>query len=302
MPTRTGPLYVSGRVAPDDGSTPEQGAAIQVSCLNQIRLEGYATPKGKFHLPFGSYAAGVPDASVNSLGRPDAAILGAVPVDAMLAGCELIVTLPGYRAAPVQLGTLREPGDLDVGVLVLHRVGPADGLVVSATTLRAPKSAQNALQKGRDAARGKQWLKAALEFRKAVDAYPEFSLAWCELGKAQEAARQTELAEASFAQATKADPRFLDPYLALAGLYLDQKRWPELARVTEDAVRLDPYDYPFAYLLNSYANYNTGHLDAAETSALKAAELDTSQKYPQIGRLLAEVRERRQSGQSASGQ
>jgi tetratricopeptide (TPR) repeat protein len=298
------PLFISGRIILDDGSAPEQIAAIESVCIHHSRVEGYTTSRGQFQFRLGGVAAGMQDASASSPGGMGGRVgdpgLGAPA--SVLADCELRVKLPGFRADPVRMVNLLHGGNPDVGAIVLHRVGAAEGSVVSATTLRAPKAASNAFEKGRNAARGNQWRKAATEFQKAVDAYPEFSLAWFELGKAQQAGKQPELAEASFEQAVKADPKFLDPYLGLATLYLTQKKWPELARATENAVRLDPYDYPQAYLLNAVANYNTKRLDAAEKSALAAAKLDTRQQYPEIGRLLEALQARRTNNQRATAQ
>ena len=97
---------------------------------------------------------------------------------------------------------------------------------------------------------------------------------------------QIDIARGSFAEAIKADPKFVPPYLSISILEMQAKRWQQLAEMTEKTVKLDPFGYPQAYFFNSVANFNLRNLEAAEKSALDAERLDTRHLYPKLSHLL----------------
>jgi regulator of sirC expression with transglutaminase-like and TPR domain len=72
--------------------------------------------------------------------------------------------------------------------------------------------------------------------------------------------------------------------------------------VTERAVKLDPFDYPQEFFLNSVANYNLRNMDAAEKSALETERLDTEHHYPQASHLLGVILAQRQDYSGAAGE
>ena len=60
----------------------------------------------------------------------------------------------------------------------------------------------------------------------------------------------------------------------------EEKNWPETVELTATLTRLDPEDYPLAFLFNAVANANLGKLDVAEKSAREAVKLDTRHQLP----------------------
>jgi hypothetical protein len=117
----------------------------------------------------------------------------------------------------------------------------------------------------------------------------------------QAAKGQADAAHQSFDAAVEADPKYLNPYLELSRLALGAKNWRELADVSGHAVKLDPFDYPQQFFLNSVANYNLQNMDAAEKSAREAEKLDTGHHYPQVSHLLGVILTQRQDYTGAAG-
>ena len=109
-----------------------------------------------------------------------------------------------------------------------------------------------------------------------------------------------DMAQSYFKRALECDAKFMKPYLQLAILHLNAKRWQELADVTEKTVKLDPFDYPQSYFFNSVANYNLHNMEEAEKSALEAERLDTRHQYPRVNYLLGLVAIQRKEYGAAS--
>jgi tetratricopeptide (TPR) repeat protein len=216
--------------------------------------------------------------------------------------CDLRANLPGYRSQVVSLADRRAMDRPDIGTIFLHRLGNAEGRLISAISLAAPKDARKAFEKGSDLARKNKPDDAMKNYQKAVDAYPKYAAAWFELGKLQAAKGQADAAHQSFNAAVEADPKYLNPYLELSRMALGAKNWRELADVTGRAVKLDPFDYPQEFFLNSVANYNLRNMDAAEKSALEAEKLDTEHRYPQVSHLLGVILAQRQDYTGAAGE
>jgi tetratricopeptide (TPR) repeat protein len=213
----------------------------------------------------------------------------------------LRANLPGYRSQVVSLANRRAMDSPDVGTIFLHRLGNAEGRVISAISLAAPKGARKAFDKGSDLARKHKLDDAMKNYQKAVDVYPKYAAAWFELGKLQAAKGQADDAHHSFDAAVEADPKYLSPYLELSRLALGARNWPELADVTGRAVKLDPFDYPQQFFFNSVANFNLQNMDAAEKSAREAQKLDTEHHYPQVSHLLGVILAQRQDYTGAAG-
>ena len=175
--------------------------------------------------------------------------------------------------------------DPNVGTILLHRAGPGEGRTISITTLQAPKDARKAFEKGLEYTKKNKLAEARVEYEKAVQIDQKFAAAWCELGKMQAGAQDYDMARGSFKMAIQSDPKFAAPYLELSIIALEQKKWQEVADLTETASKLDPFDYPQAFLFNAAAHYNLRETEAAEKSVQQAEQLDTQHHYPQIGHL-----------------
>ncbi len=291
------PIFLSGRVLTDAGTAPSGSAAILSVCSGQVRTEAYTDTKGRFNLEFGKTAGVFQDASMDSQddptsGRPAQASGNSYSFrnDAFrLQNCELQASLPGFRSESIMLATHQPMDDPNVGTILIHQMGTVEGRTVSANNLQAPKDARKALEKGQESWRKNKPDEALRHFQKATEIYPEYASAWAELGKAQLAAGNKPDALDSLQKAIHADSKFIPPYLTLAALQTQSGEWPELAETTSKIISLDAYDYPQAHFLHAVAEFNLGHVDTAEQSALKAQELDTRKTFTQTWHLLGAI-------------
>ena len=308
------PVPISGRVMLDDGGPPPESVVIERVCNGVFRAEGYTDQKGYFSIDLGMDQAVMQDASTggrlfNDMGtrvpgqsQMSSGLGGGAMSGQRYMNCDLRANLPGYRSQVVSLANRRVMDSPDVGTIFLHRLGHAEGRIISAISLAAPKDARKAFEKGSDLARKNKLDDAMKNYQKAVDVYPKYAAAWFELGKLQAAKGQPDAAHQSFDAAIEADPKYLNPYLELSRLALGAKNWRELADVTGRAVKLDPFDYPQQFLFNSVANYNLRNMDAAEKSARAAEKLDTEHRYPQVSHLLGIILAQHQDFTGAAGE
>jgi tetratricopeptide (TPR) repeat protein len=301
------PLFVSGRVALEDGTAPPEPVIIETVCNGMPHGEGYTDTKGYFGIELGSRNNIVQDASeynsASDMGIPtpaspgaNALTTGSIPGAAAndperrYMGCDLQAKLVGYRSQQIPLTGRRPLDDPNIGTILLHRMSQGeDGQTISAVSLAAPKDAKKAYEKGMDALKKKKWDEAEKNFEKAVEVYPKYATAWYELGMLQMGQSKPDMASSYFKRALECDSKFLKPYLQMANLHMMAKRWQDLADVTEKTVKLDPFSYPQAYFFNSVANYNLHNFEAAEKSGLEAERLDTRHVFPRVLYLLGLV-------------
>jgi tetratricopeptide (TPR) repeat protein len=301
----------------DDGTPLPEAVVIQRVCGSSPHAEGYTDSKGFFGIELGGNNGVIQDASEfgsgsgfgsNQMGMPGQSQAGMNPgspggfPERRLMNCELQAKLAGYRSQTVNLANRRAMDDPNVGTILLHRVGTAEGNTVSAVSLAAPKDARKAYERGMDALKKKKTDDAVKNFEKAVELYPAYAAAWHELGKLQEGANNPDAARKSFGAAVQADPKFTAPYLELTVMALREKSWQEVAEISERIVKLDPFDYPQAFFFNAVANYNLQNMDAAEKSAVQAEKLDTRHLLPQVNQLLGVLMVQRKDFTGAAAQ
>ena len=290
----------------DDGTAPPDSVVIERNCNGHARNEGYTDSKGNFSFQLGQNQSVTQDASIddsasgitpNGIIRPSTSVASqtssnaprrsSMPQD--LSGCEIRAVLAGFRSDVVNLSGRRLFDNPDVGTIVLHRRTNVEGTTVSATTLMAPKDARKAYDKAREALRKGKANEAERELDKAVAAYPQFAEAWSSLGVIHEENKEMADARRCFAQALAADPKLVTPYLHLARYSLADKNWQDVAATTDRLIKLDPYDFPEAYLYNAVADYNLRKYDQAHARALEAQKLDTAHKFPKVEHLLGVI-------------
>ena len=284
------PIYISGKVLMEDGTPPPDFVRVEKICGGNPRPEGYTDSKGRFSFQLDSGMDVMADASDASFGRPGTQPgltgMSSSNRERNLSGCDIRAALAGFRSDSVSLAFHGSMDNPNVGTIFLHRMGNVEGSTISMTSLNAPKDAQKAFQKGRDAMKKEKTEEAAKDFQRAVDEYPKYAAAWFELGRVQVAQNQNELAVKSFRQAIEADGKFVSPYIELSALSVKNKDWPKAVELTDRAIKLNPADFPEVYFYNSVANLNLQNLDAAKKSALEAQKLDSRHRIGQIQRLL----------------
>jgi tetratricopeptide (TPR) repeat protein len=284
-----GPTFLSGKVVVDDGTPLTDAALIQSVCRGQIHAEGYTDRKGAFSVDLSSNARQtVVTAEENGSGIPASLTAPRSGSNAGIAhrdmrDCDLQAVLPGFTSQSVELASkVNEFGNADVGVIVLHRMKQVEGFTISATSALAPGKAQKQYEKGREDEKKGKWNAAEAEFRKAVEVYPKYAVAWLELGRTELQRNDPAAAKASFQQSLAADPKFISPYEELSQLALKEKQWKDLADHTEQLLKLNPMSFPQYYYYNALARYFLQSFDQAEKSATQGLSIDTQHRVPKL--------------------
>ncbi len=293
-----GSLFLSGKVVISDGGELTEPAAVQSTCRGQKHTEAYTDSHGNFSFEIGravnSNAAGLADAdtSWNSSNTSRTRDMG---------DCDLTASLAGFTSDSIGLASKIAMGQSnDVGRIVLHRIEKVDGLTISATTAAAPGSARKAYEKGRKEEEKQNWDQAQQAFEKAVTIYPRYAVAWCELGRVQQAKNDPTAARHSFTQSISADPQYVNPYRGLAQLAAMGRQWSELVEVTTKLLALNPVNFPDAWFFNALGYYNQHILESAEKSARQGIHIDADHRLPKLQFLLGVVLVRRQKYSDAA--
>jgi len=270
---------LNGKLVAEGSSLPEP-ANVFLECGNQVRAHEYSDAKGNFTL-----RVYVTDESSPG---PDMKQQGSDLSRQDWMDCELYADLPGYRSERLRLAEKPARGSVDVGSIALHSMANDPALsadprfTVSVVSLAAPDKARKAFTKGEQEVRKGKWESACDYFRKAIEMYPRYALAWLELGRVQ--ARENSFVEAheSFRQAVTQDAKLTDGYVELARVAAQQQSWKELADVSDRLVQASPDSSPEYWFLNSAAYYNLGDLKQAETSVTRGLRIDLRHQIVQM--------------------
>jgi len=306
----------------EDGTAPPESVTIERVCSGSPHAEGYTDSKGYFGIQLGQANGAIQDASemtdgrtngMGTFGDPNRTVPaprsgvggnvsgGAVDPSIRLMGCDLQAKLAGYRSQQVSLANHRAMDNPDIGTILLHRLAPTEGTTISASSLAAPKEARKAFDRGEESAKKKKWDDAAKSFQKATELYPGYAEAWYELGRLQ-AKAAPDSARISFECAMKADPKYAAPYVEMAILDVDAKKWKDVVTITDRGLRLDAFDYPELFFFNAVANYYLRNSAVAEKNVRQAVKLDTQHRYPQTAYLLGLILAQRQDYTDAAEQ
>jgi Tfp pilus assembly protein PilF len=284
-------VFVSGKVVLQGGGGASH-ISIERICNGMVRREGYTNAKGDFQFELGRNSM-ERDASQSDSDRMVAnrnsrtAPSGGSQIK--FDDCDLRASLPGFVSTTVPMRVESDMSLVEVGTIVLTRMGGVEGSTISVTSMAVPKEAHAAFEKGRKAGSEKKFDEAVKELNKAVAIYPQYAIAWSLLGEIHRLQNQFEPAKKEYAHALSSDPKFVSPYFGLAAMAVVEGKWAEAARLTDQLVQLNPFAYPLAYFFNAAANYNLGKLDAAEQSARKFQQMDTAHTRPDIATLLASI-------------
>ena len=263
-----------------EGSSPPEPANVLLECGNQVRAHEYSDSKGNFTLRVYVTDESSPGPDMK---QQESALSRLDWMD-----CELYADIPGYRSERLRLAEKPARGSVDVGSIALHSMASDPALsadprfTVSVVSLAAPDKARKAFAKGEQDARKGKWESACNYFKKAIEMYPRYALAWLELGRVQ--ARENSFVEAheSFRQAVTQDAKLTDGYVELARVAAQQQSWKELADVSDRLVQASPDSSPEYWFLNSAAYYNLGDLKQAETSVTRGLRIDLRHQIVQM--------------------
>ena len=162
---------------------------------------------------------------------------------------------------------------------------------VAATTLAVPAKAKKEYIAACEDLQDKKPENAEKHLRKAVEKYPDYSLAWVTLGQLLATKDQGIEARSACAQGSVVTPGYVPAYLCLAELAAHEKAWSDVLRFSQRAMDLDPNSNAIAYEYNAAANLRANKLDEAEKSALKAVAIDKTNREPRIHFVLAQIYE-----------
>lgn len=290
-------VFFSGSVMLDDGSPPADPVRIERVCAGHVTFEGWTDEKGHFGFKVSAGGSDVPsgDASLPATARGDElnkalnanSTMYSMPITQALRGCELRGGLPGYRSEVVRMDIKSTMDSARLGTIMLHPLSRASSLTVSATTLQAPANARKEYEKGLVAMREEKWDAAAAEFSKAVKTFPQFAVAWHQLGLARQSRNDAPGAVEAWKASLKSDPRYIKPYEYLT-LAADRRGdWSESEKYSHLWIQLDPDDFPGAYLLNAVAGARLNKPEEAERAVREGLRLDKDQKIPRLSYVLA---------------
>lgn len=296
-------VLLSGRVITSDGSPPPEPVEIECVCSQRVSRQGRTDFRGYFNVdvaqnysdarggndPGGSAETGTGGGLYTIPAQLQSSSTSA-PLRRLM-GCELRGFLAGFRSSSVripveQLSAGMGMGPVNIGTIVLQRIGESQGTTVSATSLHAPKDAKKAYDKAHHALEQNKLPEAQTELEKAVRLYPQYATAWLDLGRLYTRQNQFDKARNAFQLAHAADDKFVPAYVGLASLALRESKWQEAAEQSEHATHLDGVDFPAAFYYNSLANYRLGNMEQAEKSARQAETLGVQRAFPQVNLLL----------------
>ena len=268
--------------------------AIERICNGVSRREGYTDFKGQFQIQIGSNV-GFQDASEDDPrtmpglgGTGTLSRSGNRGLNSMI-GCEFRAELAGFQSSIVPVRDSGEAFQIEIGTIVLKRLGGVRGATISATTMAAPKQARQAYEKACKAMRENKPDQEQKQLEKAVRIDPQFATAWSMLGDLHQKQNRLEDATEAYTRALSADPQYVNPVFGLAEIAVQEKNWNDVAQFTAQAVKLNPYAFPIVYFFNAAANYNLRRLGPAEESARKYESLDTNHEHPDVRLLLSNL-------------
>ena len=290
-------VFFTGNVMMDDGTPPADSVRIDRGCEGRAAFAAWTDEKGHFGFKISSSGSDVVpgDASQPSVQRSDelnkamnaTSTQYSMPITQALRNCEVRAILPGYRSDSVSMAIKSTMDSARVGTILLHPLSRASSLVISATTLLAPKNARKAYERGLEAMRAQKFDAAASEYGKAVKIYPKFAVAWYQLGLARQSGNDAAGAVEAWKEAQTSDPRYIKPYESLTQAADHRGDWAQSERYSHLWIQLDPEDFPGAYLFNAVASARLNKPEEAERAVREGLRLDKEQKIPRMSYVLA---------------
>ena len=153
----------------------------------------------------------------------------------------------------------------------------------------APRSARAHLGMGRMHAEAGRLDSALIYNRSALGIFPDYSMAWHNLGLVQVKQRAWEEGRRSFERAVALEPAYLKAWYNLGGVHLHQRAWPAARNAFERMLALDPGNAG-AWTGVGVVRIRQGQLREAERAFARALAADPGNEQAQ--RYLAQMRER----------
>ena len=285
-----GPTFITGRVISELGRPLSEPVSAELNCgmrpvqVIHTDLGGYFT----FNLGTGAQS-NIDFSASNETPRSFTSNSANLPsrLGNPLAGCEIRISVAGFRPRTFPLAHLSEMGRLDIGNVMLERIATARGAGVSVTSLLVPKDASQEFERAVKELEKNKTDSALPYLEKAVEIYDQYAAAWNELGRVYLQRNEREKAENAFVKAAAADSEYLPPLIHLATLQIQNQEWEQGVQKAGNVLELEQ-DLGFANFLQAVGEYNMNHLDEAERSA-QAAEKAPHEDNPQLHALMAQI-------------
>jgi tetratricopeptide (TPR) repeat protein len=178
----------------------------------------------------------------------------------------------------------------------LYKIGgdrvKAGGSTVSMVNLMAPKKAVQEFQKGRELAEKRKYDEGLEHLKKALKLYAAYPDAYNQIGLIQRQLAHLPEAEEMYRKAIDTDPKWLEPYVNLAGLQMARSDFAEMFKTTAKALELDA-SHASLHFFQAVGFFNAQNLDGAEKEALLAEQNEKGRSIPEVQMLLANVYEAR---------
>ncbi len=142
----------------------------------------------------------------------------------------------------------------------------------SANELRVPIDAKRSFMKGMDALYRHDYPKAAEAFEKAVAIYPQYDMAYDNLGVTYVMLGQTGKARAAFERSVQLNDKSPDADRNYARLLLESNENKRALELLNKSLSVDPLN-PSTLTLISIAQFRTGDVDDALQNALRVHQL-----------------------------
>jgi tetratricopeptide (TPR) repeat protein len=165
----------------------------------------------------------------------------------------------------------------------------ARSTTVSATSLGVPGKARSQYEKACDAFKKKKWTDAEKYARDAIDKYPKYPAAWVMLGEVLQGEEKMDDAHDACLKPLSVDPKYLPPYLCIAGLLNLEKKWSDLASLSDLFASMNPTGDMYANYYRGLALFHLRHLPEAQKSILQAIADDDEHSQPAFNFLLAQI-------------
>src|ERR1700742_2456523 len=257
--TSSRPMFVSGKVMLAGGGALSEPVAIERSCDGFLRREGYSDTKGQYSFQIGTNANGAfQDASESA---PSTTPRNIIPntttarTTTNMGRCEFRAVLAGYESTSV---TMRADGgtwQIELPTIFLKKLGNAPGTTISVTSMNAPKDAMHNYEKAQKEMEAKPD-DALKSLSKAVEKYPQFAAAWNLMGDLNRKENKSDSAREDYIHAMQADPQFVSPTYSMALMSIQDKKWEDVIKYSNEVIKLDGAAFPMAYFFNAAANYN----------------------------------------------
>jgi len=160
---------------------------------------------------------------------------------------------------------------------------------VSSKRLTIPSKAVSEYQKGCAAYKNQKLAEAESHLHKAIDDYSDYAAAWVVLGQVLITEKKNDEARSACWKAVGIDPGYAAPYLCLAEFAAKESDWGQVAKLTTQALAIDPTGNPYSLYYAADAALHERRMAEAEVHALAAVRADEWHRIPELHLLLAQV-------------